>query len=486
MVDFKIPKGLLKPSSFETPEGQLKIKTYINKYTKDALAAGVSKAEIRDKLKPFKVGNKQIEIQGFSKTLDGRAKHVTLYDSAKRADKNAREVLLETMGDKTGAAKQTKYGRKARNLKIGQQDHHIFFRTLFEPFYKGRSQKEQLELTNWFVKQGTPLGNVLENLEGIDSDLHQENWDSLHSWAKDNQIDVKAFTKDEWAAGNRNIMGGFARGGADNEIVDTGKKIKGMQGPELPKGIKARAKVPGAKFPNFEGKDLDYVKKAAKEWIDLIKEPLLDKTASILEIQDQRNLAQDPNYKAKNKSQWLDKFNNDFENAAARAKVIDKAKESGLTITGADLDTAKPINKLAGTAEDALTIGKLGKKLTRLAPIPVASTLLGGMAAVASENQQRENPNPLNWTQMQADRVSVAGSGLSTASLPLLATPLAPVGAAGVALGETIDAVGTGVSLSTDVIRGALNPAKIRGRSGAKRALDPVTENQVDLASKGF
>ena len=53
-------------------------------------------------------------------------------------------------------------------------------------------------------------------------------------------------------------------------------------------------------------------------------------------------------------------------------------------------------------------------------------------------------------------------------------------------VGETIDAIGTGVSIGTDIVRGALNPAKIRGRSGAKRALDPVTQNQADLALNGF
>ena len=66
----------------------------------------------------------------------------------------------------------------------------------------------------------------------------------------------------------------------------------------------------------------------------------------------------------------------------------------------------------------------------------------------------------------------------------------APIGVAGIGIGETIDAFGTGVSIGTDVVRGALNPAKIRGRSGAKRAMedekDKHGETQLDLAARGF
>ena len=62
---------------------------------------------------------------------------------------------------------------------------------------------------------------------------------------------------------------------------------------------------------------------------------------------------------------------------------------------------------------------------------------------------------------MQADRVALAGSSLSLASTPLLATPLAPVGAAGIALGETVDFAGGMTSLAIDVGRAAADPAKI-------------------------
>ena len=167
-------------------------------------------------------------------------------------------------------------------------------------------------------------------------------------------------------------------------------------------------------------------------------------------------------------------------NRMSESKVISNLQEG---ITRADIDPK------ALKASDALSIGKFGKKMARLAPLPIVGTGLSAMSSVASEHKQQENPNALNWTEMQADRVSLAGSSLSTASLPLLATPLAPVGAAGVALGETIDAVGTGVSIGTDVVRGALNPAKIRGRSGANRslsAMERVEQDQLDLILNGF
>ena len=102
------------------------------------------------------------------------------------------------------------------------------------------------------------------------------------------------------------------------------------------------------------------------------------------------------------------------------------------------------------------------KKLTKFAPIPVASTLLGiGSHAVAKEEYE-QNPNALNWTQLQGERIALGGSALSTAGVPLLTNPVTAVpGAAMIAAGETVDAVGTGISLGTDVVKGAMNPAKI-------------------------
>jgi len=186
--------------------------------------------------------------------------------------------------------------------------------------------------------------------------------------------------------------------------------------------------------------------------------------------------------KVRDTSDLLDYTGKPLMNRMSESKVISNLAEG---ITEAD------INPKALKASDALSIGKFGKKMARLSPVPLVTTGLSAMSAVASENKQQEDPNALNWTEMQADRVSLAGSSLSTASLPLLATPLtAPIGVAGIGIGETIDAFGTGVSIGTDVVRGALNPAKIRGRSGAKRAMedekDKHGETQLDLAARGF
>ena len=337
---FKIPKRFLNPSNWDDNKSGLK--KYIQNYINKQLEAGVSRKAIRDTLKPFKVGDKQIEITQFNQYLDGKQKSITFYDSANRAKKNAREALLETMGDKTGAAAATKYGRTARNLPKGQQDHHLLFRTLFDPFYEGLDAKQSKELTQWFVENNAALGNVLENLEGVDSDLHQEAWDSIHTWAKDNQIDVKPFTKEQAAKGlsNRRITKDgktIIAGGAGGEVIDTGKVIPNLQGPEIPENINIR-KVKGAKFPNFADMPFNARLTAAKEWLDLIQEPLLEKTASILEIQDSRYAKADPNFVAKNKAQWMDKWTQGFENAAARARIL----ADNPNITAADLDSPSP------------------------------------------------------------------------------------------------------------------------------------------------
>ena len=372
--EFKIPKRFLNPSNWDDNKSGLK--KYIHNYITKQLEAGVSRKDIRDTLKPFKVGDKQIEITQFNQYLDGKQSSITFYDSANRAKKNAREALLETMGDKTGAATATKYGRTARKLPKGQQDHHLLFRTLFDPFYEGLDAKQAKELTQWFVENNAALGNVLENLEGVDSDLHQEAWDSIHTWAKDNQIDVKPFTKEQAAQGlsNRRVTKDgktIIAGGAGGEVIDTGKVIPNLQGPEIPDNINIR-KVKGAKFPNLADMPLNQRLVAAKEWLNLIQEPLLEKTASVLEKQDLRYAKADPTFVPKNKAQWLDKWNQGFENAAARAKIL----ADNPNVSAADLDSAEP-HLLKDTVKNKIskTLGNITSK-TRTADL-VAQTVTG-------------------------------------------------------------------------------------------------------------
>ena len=217
--------------------------------------------------KPFLLGDNIVKIANATAFSTGK-RELTLPTVTDK--KKEREALLRAMTDETGAARKSVYGKTARKLFKNQEDHHIIFRTLLDKFYKDLPEDEAAELTSAIARRGTASGNVLENLVGVDKDLHQYAKDSIHDWARDVQIEVR-------------------------------------------KG-----------FPDLNNLDLDGRIDAVTEWLDLIEEPVLDKTAETLAKQDLRRYGSFDAAPAKNKEQWLELFTNQRQNIKARANLLDK------------------------------------------------------------------------------------------------------------------------------------------------------------------
>ena len=430
MAEFNIPKSYLKPGKYE--QNKDKLKSYIRNWINKEKKAGTPEKEIRKQLKPFMVGDKKVEIQKFSKFYNNEATNIGLqFDAdAYRARKNIREEYLKRMTDKTGAAQQVRYGagNKARGLLKGQQDHHMRFRTLFQPFYEGLDEADAEELTRWFAEGESPLGNVAENLEGIDSDLHQELQDSLHVWAKDNQIDVKPYTQEQWSKfdektkrmvpNQRNIKTDrktgslIAQGGADGEIIDTGQK--GLAGPELPPDMKAR-KTSSAKFPNFEGTSLNNRKNAARLWLNTIEEPLMDKTAEIMARQDARYSDTLPDYKGMSKDEWSNKFKNDARNVAARSRIL----EDNPGLKASDLDSADVSPTLAKRVTSGLGgVGGRVRKADSIARI-IGGDPIGGGAGLIMQHPafHKQIAKRLGKTLAKSGAKLVPGVGMTMGTL---------------------------------------------------------------------
>jgi len=113
----------------------------------------------------------------------------------------------------------------------------------------------------------------------------------------------------------------------------------------------------------------------------------------------------------------------------------------------------------------------VGKKLLKASFIPVVGSLLAPGIVKAAEERQEENPNPVNWTQLQLERASQFGSNLSTAGLAGVVTPepiSTAVGAGAVAIGETIDTAASVPSLLIDAARYAV-----------KHAQNPLTDEEL-------
>ena len=353
MADLRINKALLRPNLWEQNKSAVQSKVEAR-----ILANVKAGRDPRDGLSTLKIGDSTFEIKDVNQWIKNRKAgskaRVSIVDSVYRQKKNLREKQLETMTGEGGT--KTKYGAGARKLLKGQQDHHLRFRVLFEPFYENLDENQAKELTKWFEQQGSPLGNVLENLEGVDQDLHQTLDDSLHTWAKENQIQVDTFTKDEWKTGARNIKGGIARGGADSELYMDPKKYSGKQ-----MQASGARKIPQAKMPYLGDLPLNKRLVAASDYLNYVEEPLLKKSSEVMEKQDLRRLKENPNYKAKTKEQWFNKWKTEGKAAAQSSMAIEDLAEKHPNLKETDINEIlenikNPKKKLSSELTERLQI----------------------------------------------------------------------------------------------------------------------------------
>ena len=219
----------------------------------------------------------------------------------------------------------------------------------------------------------------------------------------------------------------------------------------------------GIKVPaisDLKGLDADAFFKAVTPYLEL---PYMgNKTASELEkvlmnsanlsttdlAQAIRNIPIDPN--AAELSERL-KFIN-----TVSPKDLIVAEETGQIAAASRLSDAPHLLKHASKVN-------IGKKLLKAAPLPVVSSLLAPSIVKAAEERQEENPNIVNWTQLQLERASQFGTNLSTAGLAGVVTPepvTTVVGAGAVAVGETIDTAASVPSLLIDAARYAVDHAQ--------------------------
>ena len=106
----------------------------------------------------------------------------------------ANAIKLQTSKSK----KVTPWNPKT-DVPKGLEGHHIRAVKQYAPFYKGLNPKEARELTQWFVDEGVPLGNVKENIANLSRQVHKGKNDSIHTWMQENNVQV---APDETGKGN--------------------------------------------------------------------------------------------------------------------------------------------------------------------------------------------------------------------------------------------------------------------------------------------
>lgn len=71
--------------------------------------------------------------------------------------------------------------------KDGYEAHHKRILKIYDPFFKGLSDKEKRKLSKWFIDQGFGLGNIDDNFVMIKKEFHNKH---LHKWLRENRIEV--------------------------------------------------------------------------------------------------------------------------------------------------------------------------------------------------------------------------------------------------------------------------------------------------------
>jgi len=118
----------------------------------------------------------------------------------------------ERIADQTGNVKTFDWKNKPK----GFDGHHKRMVALYAPFYEGLKNKDKLELTQWFIDEGFPLGDAEDNLALLLEDDHTGAEDSIHKWMRENNIQVRP-----GKPGESNFVFGkdgeldFVRGGSD-------------------------------------------------------------------------------------------------------------------------------------------------------------------------------------------------------------------------------------------------------------------------------
>ena len=225
------------------PFRQLKGEKERNAYSRDA----------RKGLPEIYVDGERKYYSNVGQYLDGRKFNPgMLSDPAEKKKIREDELNMQTPISED----YTVYGSKRLN-KPGYEDHHILFRALFSPFYKGRTEAEQAEITKFLVQNGAGIGNITANLQGVDRELHNVLQDSIHSWAQSNNIEVAA-GDETWS----------------NFKYDENGKLVEVSG--------TSDELVRARMPDLSHLPLPVLRLALADYVNLVQEPLVRKTAEMV------------------------------------------------------------------------------------------------------------------------------------------------------------------------------------------------------------
>jgi len=350
----------------------------------------------------------------------------TFLDVAKNKEVSAARAAAIKL--QTSTSKKVTPWNPATDVTKGLEGHHMRAVKQYAPFYKGLNDKEARELTQWFVDEGVPLGNVKENIDDLSPKVHKQ----IHTWAKENNVQV---FQDKTGKGNFSI-------GKDGDL-----RVKGSPNTAVK-----------AVMPDMSSVPLNARYAAIANYLEYVQGPM-DTKLSELKWDEQNQKSRIPESEVQ---EWMSEIDTDKKIDRVRSNIPNKMKIGGKLRTADSLAQIASGNYIGGGLGLALQQDPVQKQIAKL------------LAKRASKTTAKLVPGvDIGLSAMEAAQYFSSGNYIQ-GGMAMLSGAVGWIPGVGDAASAAIDLTNTGIDIKKLKTQGIMNRHK------------KIDTDNLDLNLRGF